>query len=102
MSSINTLLKAKTLLGLSDRATLFEIKQRYRNLMQKWHPDKNPSDIETAQKMSSQINEAYQIILEYCNSYEYSFKEDDIRDKAASPHEWWEARFGDPNRPKKK
>ena len=101
MSSSDTLLKAKTLLGLSDKATLFEIKQRYRNLMQKWHPDKNPDDIDTAQKMSAQINEAYQLILEYCNHYEYSFSEVDIRTKAASPHEWWEARFGDVNRPKK-
>lgn len=101
MSSVDTLLKAKTLLGLSNKATLFEIKQRYRNLMQQWHPDKNPDDIDTAHKMSAQINEAYQIILEYCNTYEYSFNENDIREKAASPHEWWEARFGDVNRPKK-
>ena len=101
MSSLDTLLKAKTLLGLSDKATLFEIKQRYRNLMQKWHPDKNPDDIDTSNTMSAQINEAYHVILEYCNNYEYSFNEADIRDKAASPHEWWEARFGDVNRPKK-
>jgi len=101
MSSSDALLKAKTLLGLSNKATLFEIKQRYRNLMQKWHPDKNPSDLKTAQEMSTQINEAYQLILEYCNNYEYSFDEEEIRKKAASPHEWWESRFGDPNRPKK-
>jgi DnaJ-class molecular chaperone len=101
MSSSDTLLKAKTLLGLSNKATLFEIKQRYRNLMQKWHPDKNPDDLKTAQEMSTQINEAYQVILEYCNNYEYSLKEEDIREKFSTPHEWWEARFGDVNRPKK-
>jgi len=101
MSSSDTLLKAKTLLGLSNKATLFEIKQRYRNLMQKWHPDKNPDDLKTAQEMSSQINAAYEVLLEYCNNYEYSFKEEDIREKAASAHEWWEARFGDVNRHKK-
>ncbi len=101
MSYSDTLLKAKTLLGLSNKATLCEVKQRYRNLMQKWHPDKNPDDIKTAQEMSTQINAAYQVILEYCNTYEYSFKEEDIREKSASAHEWWEARFGDVNRPKK-
>ena len=101
MSSLETLLKAKTLLGLSDKATLFEIKQRYRNLMHKWHPDKNPDDLKSSQQMSVQINEAYQVVLEYCNNYEYSFKEDEIKDKMASPHDWWESRFGDPNRPKK-
>lgn len=101
MTSLEILLKAKTLLGLSDKATLFEIKQRYRNLMHKWHPDKNPENLETAEQMSAQINSAYKTILEYCKNYEYSFKEDDIREKAASPHEWWESRFGDVNRPKK-
>ncbi len=101
MSSLETLLKAKTLLGLSDKASLFEIKQRYRNLMHKWHPDKNPDDAEAAQQMSVQINAAYTTILEYCNNYEYSFREEDIREKHADPHEWWESRFGDPNRPKK-
>lgn len=101
MSSLETLLKAKTLLGLCDKATLFEVKQRYRNLMHKWHPDKNPDDIKTSQQMSVQINDAYKVILEYCKHYEYSFKEEDIRHKSASPDEWWESRFGDPNRPKK-
>lgn len=101
MTSLETLLKAKTLLGLSDKATLFEVKQRYRNLMQLWHPDKNPDEQESSQQMSVQINEAYKVILDYCKHYEYSFKEEDIKDNAASPHEWWESRFGDVHRPKK-
>jgi len=101
MTSLETLIKAKTLLGLSDKASLFEIKQKYRNLMHKWHPDKNPDDLKSAEQMSVQINSAYETILEYCKHYEYSFREEDIRDKTASPHEWWESRFGDVNRPKK-
>jgi len=101
MTSLETLLKAKTLLGLSDKETLSQVKQRYKNLMKKWHPDKNPNDIITAQKMSADINEAYKVLLEYCKHYEYSFKEEDIREKNVNPHEWWESRFGDVNRPKK-
>lgn len=101
MSSLEKLLKAKTLLGLSDKETLSQIKLRYKNLMQKWHPDRNPDDTTTAQQMSAKINEAYKIILEYCKNYEFSFKEEDIKEKSATPHEWWEARFGDPNRPKR-
>ncbi|MDF1881040.1 J domain-containing protein [Sulfurimonas sp. MAG313] len=100
MSSTETLLKAKTLLGLYDKATLFDIKQKYRNLMHKWHPDKNPDNLETAQQMSIKINEAYKTVLEYTKNYEYTFKEEDIKDKYASPHDWWESRFGDVNRPK--
>jgi len=102
MSSLETLLKAKTLLGLLDKETLSQVKTRYRNLMHKWHPDKNPDDIETAQKMSIKINDAYKIILDYCKHYEFSFKEEDIKDKVQNPHEWWESRFGDVNRPKKR
>jgi len=101
MTSLETLLKAKTLLGLSDKATLFDIKHRYRNLMHKWHPDKNPDDLKRAQTMSIQINEAYKTILEYTKNYSYSFKEEDLKEKTLNPHDWWESRFGDPNRPKK-
>ena len=90
------------ILGITKTASTAEIKKAYKKLAIKWHPDKNPDDLETAQQMSTQINEAYQVVLEYCNNYEYSFKEEDIREKSANPHEWWEARFGDPNRPKKK
>ncbi|HIC43214.1 MAG TPA: J domain-containing protein [Sulfurimonas sp.] len=101
MSSLEKLIKAKTLLGLSNKATLFDIKQKYRSLMHKWHPDKNPDDLKTAEQMSIQINAAYKTILEYCKQYEFSFKEEDIREKFISPQEWWESRFGDVNRPKK-
>jgi len=101
MTSLETLLKAKTLLGLSDKETLPQVKQRYKNLMKKWHPDINPDNIITAQRISAEINEAYKVILEYCKNYEYSFKEEDIREKNVNPHEWWEAKFGETNRPKR-
>lgn len=94
MPSSDRLIKAKTLLGLHDKASLSEIKLRYKNLMKQWHPDKHEDDIETATKMSAEINEAYSLILEYCNSYEYRFDEEYLREKSLSPQEWWEKRFG--------
>jgi curved DNA-binding protein CbpA len=39
LSSFEKLIKAKTLLGLNEKASLLEIKTKYRNLMKKWHPD---------------------------------------------------------------
>ncbi len=90
MHSYEKLLKAKTLLGLHDKATRSEIKLRYKNLMKKWHSDKHTDDINNATKMSAQINETYELILNYCNKYEYRF----LKDQTITPQEWWEKRFG--------
>ena len=94
MHSFDEVMKAKTLLGLRDTATLSEIKARYRNLMHQWHPDKHLNDIESATKMSTNIIEAYTIISEYIKNYEYKFDESSIKEKTISPHEWWNDRFG--------
>ena len=97
MSSFEKLIKAKTLLGLNEKASLLEIKNRYRSLMKKWHPDKNGDDLETATKMSALINEAYETVLTYCNSYEYPFDEESLKKASLSPQEWWEEKFGTKN-----
>ncbi len=87
-------MKSKTLLGLREKSTLKEIKQKYKMLMKKWHPDKHPDEIEKATKMSAKINEAYKIILDYCNNYEYSFDEENIKKTSFTPEEWWRDKFG--------
>lgn len=94
MLSFDTLIKAKTLLGLSDKATLSDIKTRYKNMMRDWHPDKHPDDTETAHAMSTQINEAYAVLLEYCSKYEFNLDEEHLREKTLSPQEWWTKKFG--------
>lgn len=94
MLSFDKLIKAKTLLGLSDKATLSEIKTRYKTMMQQWHPDRHLDDSNTAHEMSVQINEAYAIVLEYCSTYEYNFDEDFLQTKTLTPQEWWTKKFG--------
>ena len=94
MLSFDALIKAKTLLGLSDKATLSDIKIRYKNMMRTWHPDKHPDDTDTAHAMSTQINEAYAILLEYCSQYEFNFDEEHLREKTLTPQEWWTKKFG--------
>jgi DnaJ-class molecular chaperone len=94
MPSFEALMKAKTLLGIHDKASLSEIKIRYKNLMQQWHPDKHRQDAELATKMSAQINEAYESIQNYCSNFEYPFDEDTIKKATQTPTEWWNDRFG--------
>lgn len=62
--------------------------------MKEWHPDKHKDDQEKATQMSFMINEAYEIILEYCNNYEYSFEEEQIKKSCFTPEEWWHDKFG--------
>lgn len=48
-------------LGVSPGASDEEIKQAYRRLAKKYHPDRNPGDAEAAKKMQ-QVNAAYEQI----------------------------------------
>ncbi len=93
-SSSEELIKAKTLLGLSDRTTLAEIKYHYKQLMKEWHPDKHPDNVEKAKEMSILINSAYEKILNFTKHYTLDFSESSIRSQAQSPAQWWEERFG--------
>ena len=48
-------------LGVSENATEDEIRQAYRTLAKKYHPDLNPNDPTAAQKMN-EVNEAYDLL----------------------------------------
>lgn len=48
-------------LGVSHSATEDEIRQAYRRLAKKYHPDLNPGDVQAAQKMN-EVNEAYDLL----------------------------------------
>ena len=49
------------ILGVPKTATQDEIKKAYRNLVFKYHPDRNPNNPEAAKRMA-QINSAYEVI----------------------------------------
>ena len=51
-------------LELDTNATLEQIKDRYRELALKWHPDRNKTGKERATKKFTKINEAYEKIIE--------------------------------------
>jgi DnaJ-class molecular chaperone len=93
MKKYQEITEARKLLGLSERATMKEIKSNYRALIAKWHPDRCSEDKEQCNEMTRKIIAAYKTIMNYCNQYEYSFSEEEVRNYL-SKDEWWFERFG--------
>ena len=56
-------------LGVSPNASEDEIRQAYRRLAKKYHPDLNPGDKTAAQKMN-EINAAYEQIMLAVSDFE--------------------------------
>lgn len=72
--------KARKTLGLNETATIAEIKEAYRELSLKYHPDKcADADKQRCEEMFKRINGANKILTSYCASYRYSFAEEDIK-----------------------
>lgn len=51
-----------SLLGVSRNATEKELKEAYRKMVRKYHPDLNPNNRQEAEKIFRQINEAYEVL----------------------------------------
>ena len=66
---------ALVVLNLHRCPTLRQIKQRHRELVKLAHPDVSGGG--DPERMR-QINEAYRIILEYCENYRFSFAEEEF------------------------
>jgi len=58
------------ILGVNENSTKDEIKRAYRSLQMKYHPDKNPGNIE-AINMTQKINEAYETLSDNEKKTEY-------------------------------
>ena len=94
--------EARKLLGLDEEVTLEEIKDAYRDLSLKYHPDRcKDKDKKHCEEMFKKINCAKEIILNYCANYRYSFKEKDVKkniiDKELYEHlkRFYDGWFGD-------
>lgn len=61
--------------GLGERASRSEIKSRHRQLVKKYHPDAGAKD---DLDQITKINAAYRILLDYIESYRFSFAEDEF------------------------
>jgi DnaJ-class molecular chaperone len=85
--------RAREILDLHDRVTLAEIKEQYRTLMKRWHPDTCKEVPEVCEANSRNITEAYNLLMEYVANYKYSFTKEDVA-MQLSGAEWWMHRFG--------
>ena len=67
----NALAKAYVILGLQPNATAEEVKQAYRNMAKKYHPDRviteDAAIKKGAEEKFKQVQEAYELICKYQN-----------------------------------
>jgi len=71
--------EARKVLGLSEVATLKEIRRAYRTLANQYHPDKRSSaESEETEEIMKRLNWAYKLLSEYCDDYKYSFREEAV------------------------
>ncbi|MDI6879091.1 MAG: J domain-containing protein [Desulfitobacteriaceae bacterium] len=92
--------KARTILGVSDQADMNMIRQAYRELAKKYHPDRNLDDENLAEKFIL-ITEAYEILSGEKNAGRYGILKAESSANEPSFYtdksywEWWKERFGD-------
>ena len=68
--------KARKTLRLGENATIPEIKEAYRKLSLKYHPDKCAGkDKKKCEEKFKQINSANEVLIKYCLNYKFPFKE---------------------------
>ena len=67
--------QARELFGLGECATLSEIKNAFREMAKKYHPDKCREDKKDCEEMMRKLNEAHEIILTFLSGYRYCFNQ---------------------------
>lgn len=76
--------------GLGERASLKEIKARHRELAKRYHPDSGEASALPAMQL---VNAAYSLLLDYVESYSFSFAEEEFYEQC--PEERLRQQFGE-------
>jgi len=72
--------EARKLLGLEEEASMQDIKDNFRELALKYHPDRHKgTDKKHSEALFKRITHAKDILERYCAGYRYSFREKDVR-----------------------
>jgi curved DNA-binding protein CbpA len=91
-----SLREAADILGIGDKASISEIRVRYRELVRKWHPDISEHGQKDTHETMVRLNDAYDLIMNYCLRYEISFRPEDLRQsEGGDPMDTWMERYGD-------
>lgn len=77
MASFEEIDEARRLLGLGEAATIKEIKQAYKRMVRRYHPDVTQPNAE-AEETTKRLNRSYRLLSDYCACYKYSFREEDV------------------------
>jgi len=93
-SKFEIITQSRKSLGLTESATREQIRENYKQLIKKWHPDKNLSDQKQAESKTTEIIQAYKIIIQYCDDYKFSFTRQEV-EKYLSAREKWFKQFGE-------
>jgi hypothetical protein len=94
--TVKTIREAADFLGISDRASLTEVRLRYYDLMKEWHPDRSQHDPGLSHERTILMRESYEVLVWYCVNHEFSFRIEDLTlDLERSPTDYWMMRFGD-------
>jgi len=95
---MNEIEKARKILKLSEKASIADVKNSYKKLVKKYHPDKCRDEKKKfCEKKIKEINKAYETIMEYCLNYRIPLRNDlskkqDISDKEHMDrfyNGWW-------------
>jgi DnaJ-class molecular chaperone len=80
MADFERIDKARKTLGLKEEATLDEIKEKYRKLAIKYHPDKcKGKSKKKCEDKFKELTHANDVLMSYCGGYRYSFKKKDVQ-----------------------
>ena len=79
------LLEALRVLGLGERASLKEIKNRHRELVKRHHPDTGNSN---EPEVIQQVNAAYRVLMDYVSGYRFSFAEEEFYEQNPEERIW--------------
>ena len=80
--------QALALFGLSERATIRQIKDRHRELVRAHHPDATQA---ADDEVIRDINRAYALLRSYCDAYRFNFGYDEFLEQ--NPEERLKSQF---------
>jgi DnaJ-class molecular chaperone len=89
MADFKQIDEARKLLGLKEEATIEEVKDAFRGLAVKYHPDKHKGkEKKHYEELFKKISRAKDIISSYCANYRFSFKEKEVKKNTMSKEEY--------------